>query len=485
MRLRPYQTEAKKRLYEALRETPRTLLQLPTGAGKTVLFSSVASDAIKRGNRVLVLAHRTELLSQAAKKLRAYSLDPCIVAPNNIYRPLGGLFVASVSTMYSRIRKGTANIPEAIDLIITDEAHHAVAASYREIYDRYPSAKHIGVTATPYRADGSGFSDVFQELVVGVQMSELIRDGYLTKPVSYTIPVNADLSKVKVGESGEYNMKDLWRKLAKSMLPKSYVDNWKKFAPDARNIFFAVNIEHSLAVRDAYNAAGIPAAHIDGKTPSAEREDILADFAAGRYVVLCNVDIATEGFDMPDIECVQIGCPTKSLSKYLQMGGRGLRTAEGKSHALHLDHANNIYDHGYLEEDREWSLHERKIDWFTEKRYVDRRTGKRYTPSTLPKTADPRNIELVTYERDDYRLRILEDMCRMERQAGEHAHWAWNEFTRRFEKPTVQEIRYYYHEKAKPMGSSPGWISYQLEKHGYVQVKKPSKRGGYQKNMGF
>lgn len=352
MNLRPYQANLNSAIYERWNAGDRRVLaQLPTGGGKTHVFSHVAHDFSQQGARTLVLAHREELVTQAAAKLQQATGEAVgIIKAGYPFEPEKQLQVASVRSLINRLDQ-----TGPFDLVVTDEAHHATAASYQNILSHYNQALQLGVTATPCRSDGSGFADVFDALVTGPTTGKLIKLGHLS-PFRLIADTNQMSTKGVRSHAGDYSNKQLAAANDCIQLAGSLVGSYLDQAMGKRAIVFAINVEHSKAIAAAYNAAGIPAAHLDGDSTSDERQAALSAFAAGDYKVLSNVALFTEGFDLPAIEVVQIARPTKSLSLWLQMLGRGLRTAPGKREALFIDHTSNWARLGLPTRPRVWTL---------------------------------------------------------------------------------------------------------------------------------
>lgn len=330
----------------------RILLTLPTGAGKTVLFAAIAREFTSKGERVLVLAHREELILQAAQKMSDITgkLVGIIKAgyPATPERPIQ---VASVQTL---ARRSPQSWPTA-QLLIVDEAHHSVSKSYQRIASHYQHAYILGVTATPARIDGQGFKFLYDTLVVGPSVAALIQTGYLSTFKLFAAPNAIKVSGVRT-TGGDYNQRELAAAIDTSLVMGDLIDAWKKFAFGKKTVVFAVDIKHSIAIAQAYQEAGIPAEHLDGKTSELERHQILERFQIGQTLILCNCGIVSEGVDIPSLEAVQCVRPTKSLILWLQMVGRSLRPHPGKEHAIIIDHTENWGVHGTPEYEWLWSL---------------------------------------------------------------------------------------------------------------------------------
>lgn len=328
----------------------RVKLQLATGAGKTVLFSAVAREFTNKGERVMVLAHREELLFQAQEKLAGVTGQPVgIIKAGCPSDPSKLIQVASIQTLARR-----QHLPDAA-LVICDESHHSAARSYIKIFDHYQSAYILGVTATPARIDGQGFKFLYDALLLGPSVTELIQAGHLCRFKLFASQNAIKTSGVRT-TGGDFNARDLSEAVNTSLVMGDLIETWQKHALGKKTVVFAVNVAHSLAIATAYIEAGIPAEHLDGETPPTERANILERFRTGETLVLTNCGIISEGFDVPTIEAVQCVRPTKSLILWLQMLGRSLRPSPGKDHAILVDHTQNWIFHGLPDEEREWSL---------------------------------------------------------------------------------------------------------------------------------
>lgn len=348
MNLRDYQQNCKQQI-EANWEkgVRRQVAVLPTGAGKTVLFSALANDFTSKGEGVLVVAHREELITQAAGKLaQSTGLQPGIIKAG--YKPTSESLI-QVASIQSLMRR--KNYPKA-SLVIIDECHHAAANTYRELINQYPEAKILGVTATPCRIDGYGFHELFEDLIVGVTPRQLIAEGYLC-------PYKLFGGFAKLGlytpKGRDFTAKEL-EKAATKIKPEDVVDCWHQFCKGRKTIIFAVNVAHSKLITARFNQFGVSAEHLDGNTSPTERQAILERFRTGQTLILSNCGILTEGFDCPNVEAVQCARPTTSVSLWLQMLGRALRPSDGKEYAVFVDQTDNWARLGKPDDDREWSL---------------------------------------------------------------------------------------------------------------------------------
>ena len=347
---RDYQTELVEAARQRIRQKhKRILIQLPTGGGKTVIAALIIEGALAKDKRILFLAHRRELIEQPSAKLDQLGVSHGIVmAQHHRYRPYAPVQVASIQTLANR------ELAYPPDLIFIDEAHRARAATYGKILERYPDAVVIGLTATPVRSDGRGLGNLFQTMACGPSVATLTERGYLV-PTRVFAPTKPDLKDVgKVG--GDYNQGQLGRTMDRSTITGDIVEHWRRLGEDRLTICFAVNVEHSKHLCERFREAGVRAAHLDGETPLDERTKLLEQLAAGEIRVLCSVGVLTEGWDCPAVSCAILARPTTSEGLYLQMAGRILRPAPGKADALILDHAGCTWEHGFVDDERTWTL---------------------------------------------------------------------------------------------------------------------------------
>jgi superfamily II DNA or RNA helicase len=357
MILRTYQTDLVEQVDAACAAGRRRILVvLPTGGGKTIVMAQIIADHLAAGGRAMVLAHRRELITQTSAKLHAANIDHGIIQAGFPTRPGEPVQVASVQTLHARAVRSAAIDMPAATLVIVDEAHHVRARTYRQILDAYPDARVIGLTATPCRSDGRGLGAVFEAIVEGPSVAELISTGFLV-PTKVYAPSVPDLTGVKV-ERGDYVERQLAERMDDAKLIGDVVTHWHQLADQRRTVVFATGVAHSLHLRDEFRRAGVLAEHIDGGTPLEERDSILARLADGKVEVVCNCSVLTEGWDRPEVSCLVMARPTKSLVLFRQMVGRVLRPSPGKTDALILDHAGAIFEHGWIDDPVEWTLSE-------------------------------------------------------------------------------------------------------------------------------
>lgn len=465
MELRDYQRQAKNDVYRAWKAgNRRVMLQVPTGGGKTIIFTSIAKDFIKRPDArevVWTLVHRKELIEQSVEKSLAMNIYTSVIQADYAFKADAQYQVASVPTLVKRLDRYKEFQPFHPTLIICDEAHHSPANSYKAIYEAFPNARILGVTATPVRTNGEGFTDLFDTIVHGPTMKELIEQGYLVAPRVIANPLPFDLKRIKV-TAGDYNEKALYDAFNEKCTYGDLVSTWRQYAEGKRTIVFAINVEHSQHIVEEYNRAGISAEHIDGTTAPELRKAALDRFRKGETLVISNFGIITEGFDVPTCECIQLTRSTKALWLYLQMVGRGLRSAKGKEQGIILDHANSILQHGFPQEDRIWTLKGIQKKVGIKEIYRDKKTGEEYEKaSNIPEHVS--DLELIEIEYDEVRMTALEKFIKVAKDRKYKPGYAWFQFLKKYPKPTEYEIR-----KFQMIANyNPKWINYQLKEFGY------------------
>jgi superfamily II DNA or RNA helicase len=346
------------RLRVALRRNRRVLLQAPTGSGKTVLASFITAETFSRGQSTYFNCHRAELLRGTSNTFRKYDIPHGFIASD--YPASSALVnVCSIDTLKNRL----AVTPEP-RVCLWDEAHHLGAAGWTAIMEAWPNALHIGLSATPWRLDGSGLNDQFDELVPGPSTAWLIEQGHLSEYEMFA-PTAPNMKGAKRAR-GDFAAKDASERMEIPKRTGDIIKHWRLHAEGKRTIGFAVNRADSMMIVDRFNAAGIPAAHLDGTTPKGERKRIIEAFVAGAILVLFNVALFDEGFDLAaiagvedlTIDCLIDAAPTMSLSRVLQRWGRVLRRKPYP--AIILDHAGNSARHGFPDDERVWSLEGRE-----------------------------------------------------------------------------------------------------------------------------
>lgn len=334
IQLRPYQEESKRAVFNEWEQgILKTLLVLPTGTGKTIVFAAITNDCVQKGERVLILAHRGELLEQAADKIKKSTGLECAVEKaeesclNSWYR----ITVGSVQSLMREKRLNQFD-KHYFDTIIIDEAHHCISESYQRILDYFSDAKVLGVTATPDRGDMRNLGQVFDSLAYEYTLPKAIKEGYLSPIKALTIPLKLDLSSVST-QAGDFKASEIGTALDPYL--EQIAVEMTKYCTDRKTVVFLPLIKTSQKFRDLLNKHGFRAAEVNGI--SDDRTEILKDFENNKYNVLCNSMLLTEGWDCPDVDCIVVLRPTKVRSLYCQMVGRGTRLSEGKTHLLLLD----------------------------------------------------------------------------------------------------------------------------------------------------
>lgn len=316
------------------------LIQSPAGSGKSIIIADMVKSSTDKGNHVLFIVHRQELVKQIEENFKFNDVNP------------NYLTVMTVGRVANRLDQ----LPTP-DLIVTDETHHARAKTYKKIYDYFSNAYRIGFTATPWRMSGKGFKDIYDDLVEGKQVQWLIDHDRLSDYKMYSIDLS-DSDKLKQNHNADFTKKSMDEALGKSIFG-DVVKHYKKLALGRKTILYAHSIEASQQFANSFNSKGISAVHCDGKTPKTERERIMTDFKEGKVQVLCNVDLISEGFNVPDCSCVIMARPTTSLVLYIQQSMRCMRYQEGKE-AIIIDHVGNHIRHGTPRMNREWTLKDRE-----------------------------------------------------------------------------------------------------------------------------
>jgi DNA repair protein RadD len=327
----------------------RILLVMPTGAGKTVSFAYVIAGAVNRGRRILIVAHRIELLDQIAAAVERAGASYGVIAPG-FAETDAPVQIASVATFVRRLDRWR----NRFDFLVADEAHHAVSPSWARVLASQPAAHVLGVSATPERLDGRGLCEIFDDMVLGPSTAELIDAGWLSPFVCFGPAAAPDLSRARI-RAGDFAVEDI-RDAMNGVVIGSAVEEYKRRLLGTAAVVFCVDVAHSKAVAAAFVTAGVTARHVDGEMSAPERRAAIAGLASGEIRVLTNCGLISEGVDIPAIGAVILLRPTASLALFLQMFGRGLRLAPGKDRAVLLDFAGNCLRHGMPDAPRSWSL---------------------------------------------------------------------------------------------------------------------------------
>jgi len=379
MQLRPYQAKAENDIFAAWQSQKNTLLILPTGAGKTVTFAHVIN---RSATPTCAIAHRQELVGQISQALARENIRHNIIGPNKVIkqiinrhvRELGRSYydanshvaVAGIDTLLRRVNDAALkNWFNRVKLWVVDEAHHVLKSNkWGKGVELFPNAKGLGVTATPTRADGCGLGaendGVFESMIEGPTMRELINANYLCDYRIFAPPSDLDLHDVKITASGEYSRDGVKKAVRKSKIMGDVVEHYKKIAFGKRGVTFVSDVETAEQTAKLFNENGVPALAVSAETPDHERDSATRKLESGEILQLVNVDLFGEGYDLPAIEVVSMARPTQSLSLYIQQFGRGLRLMNGKTHAVIIDHVGNVHRHGLPDGFRAWTLDRRE-----------------------------------------------------------------------------------------------------------------------------
>ena len=444
MILRDYQQDLIDRLFKAYSDGYKApCIVLPCGGGKSVITAAIAKNFTDREKAVLFLVHRKELCEQIWKTFVKCGVDMSLCS------------IMMVQTAARRLKK-----IEPPDLIITDENHHSLANTYQKIYDFFPDAKRVGVTATPERTDGSGMQDVNDLLIEGITAKQLIEQQYLS-PYDYYAP-NIKMPKFHM-KHGDFDTGEISRYFMDNtkVIYGDTLRHYKALADGKQAICYLPSIEVSKLIAGKFTADGIPAAHIDGQTAKHERERIIHRFRDGQIKVICNVDIISEGFDVPDCECCILLRPTKSLILFIQQSMRCMRYKDGKR-AIIIDHVNNIDRHGFPDAEREWLLegHPKK-------------KGQSKAPvKTCPKcfACVPANTKICPHCECPFEVEEskTEHLDNFELVKINEAETKVKFYLTPKECRNVEELKIY----ARQHGYKPGWVWYQQKARGLLNGGK-------------
>lgn len=360
VKLRDYQVKGIEDIFFAWKDCRSVLFQMPTGTGKTTLFCEIVrrfTTELYPNEKVLIITHRKELVEQGFKRLVSdFHLTAGIISSNFIGIQSAAIQIASIQTLVRR----EEHQKDIFSLVIIDEAHHALASTYKKLWDFYPSSKFLGVTATPIRTNGEGFQDLFNKLVTTTSIKWFIKNKHLAD-IRYFASHAPDISNIKI-KAGDYDEAELSEIMQNKTVMADLIQSYTDFALNKKMIVFAVNRAHSAKIVEKFNENGFTAKSVDAFTPTDERRRIVDDFRNNRIKILCNVNIFTEGFDCPDVDCIQLARPTKSLTLFLQQVGRCMRPYPNKEYGIVLDNAGLWKEHGLPKMDRDWSLNGMEIN---------------------------------------------------------------------------------------------------------------------------
>ena len=364
--LRPHQIEAKAKIFDAWSKYDSVMLQMPTGTGKTYLFTSLINDIINtyklahKDIKILIVAHRTELLDQISATLNKFGIAHCFIQGAREQYLWKRVQVGSIMSLLTD--KNYYNVcRQKFDYIIVDEAHHSLADSYIRLFGLFPNAKKLGVTATPWRLNHESFLSLYQYLIVSPQISWFINNNLLSDFDYVSIKQDSEVQKLvdrsEVVSTGDFSNADLDNTFNNQRIRSKLYESYLQFANGRKGIIYAINKCHAAKIAELYSSHGVKAMAIDCDTPRDVRQEMITAFKNGEISVLVNVDIFTEGFDCPDVNFIQLARPTKSLSLYLQQVGRGLRIVEGKEKTIILDNVGLYNYFGLPDANRKWQYH--------------------------------------------------------------------------------------------------------------------------------
>lgn len=460
-KLRNYQQLTINRIVGAMREGKRAIMvQQPPRTGKTVIMAEIARRATLKGNRVLFVVHRKELVDQARQTFKRNDVDMSLVTMG----------------MVQTLTRHNGTIPKPA-VILIDEAHHVLAKSYRRIIDAFPDAVRIMVTATPWRMSGAGFGDVADCLIPGQQMGWLIKNGFLA-PIRYFCPPDINTVELKLKANGEFDEASV----ADAMKPKVFsnaVKMYREHADGMQAIAYAYNVASAKYLADSFNAAGITAAEVDGTTPKEERDRLIKQYREGKITILTNAELFTEGLDLPNVDCVIMIRPTQSLSLFLQFSMRAMNPREGKT-AIIIDHVDNLSRFGLPTDERNWQLagEDKKkkarsdipspttCPYCFASFYRKGRTTCPFCGHPLakednndgPQHVDVDLVEVTQSAAAQKRIKIAHMI-----QSNELYKWLADKRPEQLEN--YLQLQYY----AKLHGYKPGWAWYQAKKRGFIR----------------
>lgn len=356
--LRDYQSAAESPIRQALAEHRRIVVVAPTGSGKGIQIARMAAGALAKARRALIALPRRELVRQALAALARMQIPAGVIAARYHETPEAPVQVALVSSLVQpqRLLRWARWNP---DLLLIDEAHHLVAATWQRLIEVFPEAYTCGFTATPIRLDGKGLNRVFGGMVVVATVRQLMAEGWLAPARHYAPAIRPDLSDARV-KGGDYVGEDAAAAMRRSGLVGDAISHYRRLCDGGLALVYAATIQHSMEIAEQFQMVGVPARHVDGDTPRVVREQAIRALEDGELKVLTNVNLFAEGVDLPALAGVILLRPTKSLGLYLQMCGRALRPSPGKDFATIIDHAANVFTHGLCDEDHLWTLKDRK-----------------------------------------------------------------------------------------------------------------------------
>lgn len=369
MELREYQYRTIEMIRNAIRSGyKRILVTLPTGSGKSIIMGHIAKLCRDKGRRVLALMHRRQLVEQLQDRFNECGVSSGLIMSGVSSDLASECQIGTIQTYSRRIKLEEADFwsdnkrrPWLMDanVVFLDECHRSLSKTFQDVMGEYENKIVLGFTATPSLSSGVAMGNYYETLIQPVSVKELIRGGSLV-PGRYYGLNGPDLSELRV-IAGDYERGELGKRVMKQKIIGDIVQNWCKLSGNRKTILFAVNVKHSIAITREFKKYEINAEHLDAHSTDDERNEVLSRFRRGEIRVLCNVDLYTEGTDIPDIECICLARPTKSIGRYIQMVGRGARPFDKKDYFLVLDHGANVNEHGFYEDNINWTLDGKKI----------------------------------------------------------------------------------------------------------------------------
>lgn len=401
--LRKHQIDAKNAILRAWDSYDSVMLQMPTGTGKTYLFTSIIKDLIafyksrKREINILVVAHRIELLDQIAASLKNYGIPCGFIQGTREQHLWQRVQVGSILSLISE--RNEMNVRRCnFNYIIVDEAHHTLADSYKRLFDMFPEAKKLGVTATPWRMNHESFTSMYQTLITTPQVKWFIQQHLLSDFDYVSVKPDSNIQKlvnsIDVAVTGDFVNDALSEAFDNQRIRSKLYDSFHKYASDRKGIVYAINKQHARNIAELYSSKGYVSVNIDCDTPKDERERLINEFKAGTIQVLVNVELFTEGFDCPDVSFIQLARPTRSLALYLQQVGRGLRYVEGKEKTIFIDNVGLYNYFGLPDANRKWLHHFQGRDVPEEMKYESRGLA----PADIPERS---------YDEDDEPMMVI------------------------------------------------------------------------------
>lgn len=458
MQLREYQINTIEKLRNSIRNGNRRLiLQASCGAGKTIMAAEIVSRALGKNKKIIFLVHFRQLAYQAMERFQDYGIgdEVSFIMAGEKTDHEKPVQIISVQTYGRRLQLDSLESNQWFkdaDLVIYDECHASIAKTRKEIIDLYKDdAVILGLSASPCRADGRGLGEIYQDIVPCIGIKELTQQGYLVPARYFGAQELPDLEKIPT-VAGDYNQKELGKRVNKKRLIGDILLNWTRIAGDRSTVIFATNVKHSLHIKEQFQRNDISIEHVDAHTPQEERDDIIRRWKDGDVQVVTNVGVFSEGADFPWCDCCVAARPTKSYARFIQIAGRPARPYPGKKDFIFIDHANLIPMHGFIEDPVTWSLDGRKIAWSKPKNQP-----KEKLPNPVKcrvcsqifidrKSCPVCNTELVRFgrkiEHTDHELKELKKKNR---------DYSWDE------KVSVMQALVWHAEKK---GYKPGWSAF-------------------------